>query len=308
MYSKTVPQKQLIPWLAAALIPTTLQLGAGDGWVVALISAGACGLLASWVWHKGATARNPILATAQAIVIVLMLSQLLGVSSKAWPGDNYPAVPLILLALCVWTCWKGTRVAARVGCILYLVVMILYPLVTIIGAEQIKMSWLSPRVVDIPWRVYLLLLLPAAAIILRESKGQRTLGLHVTGIIYVVGTVIVTGVLSFHEAQSINDPFYKMVQSINILGIAPGFDAVLSAGMTVGWYALTCLLLSLAAAWAEHISPRMGKIGLLMAAIVSAGAMLCNLHISSWILAVLATVFWVIIPILTQGLVEEKKS
>ena len=99
-----------------------------------------------------------------------------------------------------------------------------------------------------------------------------------------------------------------MGQSAEVLGIKLCMDAIISAGMTVGWYALICLLLSAAAAWAEIVHPQMGKIGMYLAAVVSVGGVLCNLHISFWILAILATVFWVILPILTQGLVQEKKS
>lgn len=308
MYSKIVPSKQLIPWMVAALIPVTLQLGAGDGWVTALLVAGVSGLIVAWVWHRGLIDRNSILATAQFIVIVLVLAQFLRGTAQAWPGDNYPAVPLILLAICVWTCRKGASVAARVGCVLFWVVLILYLLVMLTGVGGVKLSWLAPRVSSTPWAACVLLLLPSSAIELCDNTKRGGVALLVPNLFYIVGSGIVAGALSPDVVQRLVDPYYTMGQSTEVFGIRLCMDAIISAGMTVGWYALICLLLSAAAAWAEVVHPQMGKIGMYLAAVVSVGGVLCNLHISFWILVILATVFWVILPILTQGLVQEKKS
>ena len=307
MYRNAVPSRQLATWLCTALIPVLLQLAADIGWFTAGITAIVCGAAVAAVWKWGKAPNHPVFACLQYIFIIVLLWNLLPHAALSWPGDNYPAVPLILLALAAWSAHKGAAAAARVGCVLFWLVLLIYLAVLASGTSDIEVKWLRPEVSAAPWSAATLLLIPSAVLHLREEGSGWMPRLLLSGILLLAGTAITAGVLSPELADNMPDPFYTAVRSLNLLGIGQRFEAVLSAAMTAGWFAVLTALLSTAAAHAERIKTQWGKPGLWGTAGLAALGMLCKLHISWWIALILATVFWVVIPILTQGLVDEKK-
>ena len=120
--------------------------------------------------------------------------------------------------------------------------------------------------------------------------------------------MVTVGVLSASVASSIWDPFYEMSRSLSLLGVAKRFEAVVSAGMTVGWFALISLLLTVSGKYFEKIVEGKGRLGIWVCGVVSVIWLLCGLHIPAWMLLSVGTVFWVVTPLLTQGLESEKKS
>ena len=307
MYRNILPSRQLSTWLCAALIPVLLQLTAGVGWLAAGIITVACGLTVAAVWKWGRVLNHPIFAGILYLYIIVLLMNLLPHAAAVWPGDNYPAVPLILLALAVWATRKGASAAARVGCVLFWIVLIIYPAVFLSGTQEINLHWLKPSMPENPWIAIPLLLLPCVALLLRKPQDGWNDRLLLPGAFLLAATIMTAGILSSKYANTLPDPFYTATQSISLLGVAQRFEALLSAGMTVGWFSLLSLMLSIAAACAEKMNPRWGSRGLWGAAVLAAAGMLCNLHIIWEIASILAAVFWVAIPLITQGLVREKK-
>ncbi len=308
MYRNTVPPRQLATWLCTALIPVLLQLAAGLGWLTAGITAIACSAAVAAVWKWGKAPDHPVVACLQYLFIIVLLWNLLPHAAHSWPGDNYPAVPLILLALAAWSAHKGAAAAARVGSVLFWVVLLIYLAVLAAGTSEINFAWLRPEVSAVPWTAATLLLIPSAVLHLRKEGSRWSLRLLLPGLFLLIGSVMTAGILSAKFASESHDPFYTAVRSLNLLGVAQRFEAVLSAAMTAGWFAALTALLSAAAAQAEQVKRKWSKPGLWVSAGLSALGMLCKLHISWWITVILATVFWVAIPILTQGLVGGKKS
>lgn len=304
MFRNTVPSRQLATWLSVALAPVLLQLCAGIGWAAALLTSVVCGVAVFTVWKWGGVATHPAIACLQYLYIIVLLWNLLPNTAMSWPGDNYPAVPLILLALAAWSVNKGADAAARVGCVLFWIVLIIYLAVIVSGVGSIKAAWLIPKPPKVHWKAATLLLIPGAAVVLNQSEQSRTPRLFLSGMVFVAGSVITAGILSPHYAAALPDPFYTAVRSLNVLGVARGFEAVLSACMTAGWFSLLSVLLSVAAAQLQQ----WGRGGVWLATGLSALGMLCKMYISWEIMALLASVFWVIIPLTTQGLVREKKS
>ena len=280
MYRNSVPNRQLATWLCAALIPTLLQLAAGIGWPMAVIVAAVCTGVVSVVWKWGKAPEHRLLAGLQYLYIIVLLCTLLPYSAMSWPGDNDPAVPLILLALAAWSANKGADAAARVGCVLFWLVLIIYLTVLASGTSGIKINWLRPGNSADPLPAVVLLLIPCITLTLRKEKKGWSPRLLLPGIFLVAAAVITAGNLSPALAQRLPDPFYSAVRSLNILGIAQRFEAVLSAGMTVGWFSMFAVLLSSATGYAECIKPQLGKKGLWISAGLSALGMLCKLHIT----------------------------
>lgn len=308
MYSKTLPSRQLATWLSAALIPVLLQLSVGDGWpaVSVAVIVGTVATITVWKWGK--VPAHPIIAVLQILYILVLLMQLLPSIAFSWPGDNYPVVPLIVLALAAWSANKGASAAARVGCVLFWIVLIMYLIVLATATKEITFSWLRPDAFSFPWMSLAVILLPCAGIVMRCDESKWDPRVLLPGVLLLAGTCVTAGVLSPERVRELSDPFYIMSRSVNLLGIAQRFEAVLSAGMTVGWYSLVSATLSISAAWAEKVGAGLASGAVWGTAAAAAVGMLCNLHISWQVLAIFASVFWVGIPILTQGLVRTKKS
>lgn len=308
MFCNTVSTRQLATWLCTALIPLLLQLAAGAGWVTAGITAAISFAAVFAVWKWGKACQNPVIAGLQYLFIIVVLWNLLSGAAKCWPGDNDPAVPLILLALAAWSAQKGAAAAASVGCVLFWLVLLIYLAVLAAGTPAIKPAWLVPKAPADPWLALTLLLVPCAVLALRRKESQWNARLLLPGLFLLVGSAITAGILSPELASKLPDSFYTAVRSINLLGTAQRFEPVLSAAMTVGWFAILTVLLTSAASQAEQIKPQWSKPSLWIAYGVTALGALCKLHIPWYIAAILASVFWVVIPLLTQGLVGGKKS
>lgn len=294
-------------WLSAALTPTLLQLASGVGWPAAAITAAVCSGAVFAVTKWGKFTRTPILMWLQYLYIVVLLCSLLPYAAYSWPGDNYPAVPLILLALAVWSANKGAQAAARVGCVLFWLVLGIYLIVLALGTGEVKMEWLRPMQAASSWQAVTLLLIPCGAMTVMGKASKWDIRLLLTAGIWILSTVVAAGVLSPERAKELSDPLYTTVRSLALPGIAQRFEALLSAGMTVGWFGLLTVLLTMSAGTIEAVKHAWGKKALWGCALLAGTGMLCNLHISWVILALMASVFWVIIPILTQGLVRLKK-
>lgn len=308
MYRDTVSPRQLATWLCAALIPVLLQLAAGEGWVVASVVVTVCSALVVAVWKWGRTTANRFVCCLQYLYIIVLLWKLLPHTASAWPGDNFPAVPLITLILAAWSACKGAEASARVGCVLFWIVLITYLAVLASGTPEVKLHWLQPKLCASPWNAVVVLLIPGAVRHLQKEGHNYNLRLLLPGAFLMASVIMTAGILSADRTTQMKDPFYTAVQSIDLLRLAQRFEALLSAAMTAGWFSLLTLLLCANAASAQQIRTQWGRPGLWLTVAAAAVGLLCKLHIPWWILAILAAVFWVVVPLLAQGLVPEKKS
>ena len=308
MYSDKIPQRQLSAWLCAALIPTVIQLTAGSPWVSVLLVSAISLLCIFLRWHYGITPEGKLWLMLQWLLAVAVLGEICRSSVKSWPRGGHDAVALILLALALWSALKGTYAAARVGCVLFWFILLLYLVLLGAGIKEVKMSGLIPSKGDADAMGCVLLLTPAAAGIHLAKEEVWKPQLAIIGGFCTVAAAVTAGVLSPYVAGVRENAFYEMTRSLNLLGQARRFEAVLSAGMTVGWFSLMSLYLSVSAKLAEIIRTGSGKVGAIGAAILASGYLLCGLTIPGWLLLILTAIFWVLLPLLTQGLGMIKKS
>lgn len=308
MFHKKIPARQLSAWLFAAITPVLIKLSAGTSWLVLGITAIVCSLAAWCVWKWGSQIRNRWVSLLQCVFIIILIGNLVSESAGSWPGDNYPAVPLILLALAAWSAQKGPSAAARVGTVLFWFVIIMYLVVFGAGVKDIQPKWLTPQWAGPDWNSVVLLLTPAVAAVLLKQDEKWGPRLLLPAAFLLGAAIIVAGVLSPDVAEKTENTFYEMSRSLNLLGVAKRFEAVISAGMTVGWFALLTLYLTICGRFLENAKKDMEKSGVWIGAVGAAAWMLFGMHISGEILAIIAAVFWVGIPILTQGIGAIKKS
>lgn len=308
MFREKIPAPQLSAWLFAAMVPVGLQLLGGESWLWVGCAAALSLLMASILWRRPREVSKWESGLLFIYVSVLM-GQLLHETAQSWPvGNSDPAVPLILLALGAWSAQKGTGAAARVGAVLFWVVLGLYLAVYAAGVKDVKLSWLKPGS-DIPDGIGLTVyLLPWATAGLLKAKGAPGKHGWLTLIFLTAGAVITAGVLSPVAAEQTENAFYEMCRSLDLLGVARRFEVLICAGTTVGWFAMLSMLLSLCGSYAQKIFPGLGRAGVWAAAGTAAVWRLCGLHINPNFLVLAGAVFWVGIPLLTQGLEKIKKS
>ena len=144
MNSRKLPHRQLSAWLAAGLIPTTIQLIAGVSWLSVLLGV-IVSLLCIWLrWSFGAEPRGKLLSFLQWFLLVAVLITACSHASKSWPGGEHPVVGIILLGLALWSVRKGTSAAARVGSVLFWFVLGLYLVLFGAGMKEVQLRNLEP--------------------------------------------------------------------------------------------------------------------------------------------------------------------
>ena len=308
MFRECLPGRQLSAWIFAAVTPVAIQLTAGTSWLWTGIVSVVCALAVRLVWTKGAVTLPKWFAVLGFIVVALTAGELVSAAGYSWPTGNRMAVPMILLALAAWSAQKGPSAAARVGCVLFWAVVAIYFIVLAAGAKEVQMQWLRPVGSALDWDLVIVSLAPAAACVLLEKERRWSPRLMLPGAFILCASIITAGVLSPAVESKLEDAFYEMSRSLSVLGVAKRFEAVVSAGMTLGWFALLNLYFTVCGKYFERICCGWGRIGVFMGAAIAGVWLLCNLHIPKEALAIMAAVFGVVLPLLAQGIERIKKS
>lgn len=301
MYREALAVRKLKLWLAA-LCPVAVQLAAtADWWKSGAVTLlGLAVVWAVWRWGKF----SGWASLCGAAILVLYFGQILQGAAQVWKGNSYPAVPLFLLALAVWSVWKGAKAAACVGCVLFWVVLLIYPLVYGAAIRDVRWEW-TKEGGNIGWELWLLLLAPAMGKLLLNEKKTGALPL-ITVVLTTLSGLLTAGILG----SACDKGFYEMVRAIDLLGVVKHFEALISAAATLGWFALASFTLTICGAAGEMLG-RSGRLFLLGGALLTMVWMLCKITISGWILLLNAAIFWALIPVLTQwidGIKKRKKS
>lgn len=305
MYLEKIPARQLGSWCFAAMVPTLIWYTSSSSWPVVVVVAVVAGAAVWWVWCRGGS-REDKAWWLRALFAVLVAGVVAKASAASWPGDNAPGVPLILLALAAWSAGKGPSAAARVGCVLFWFVLGLYLLVLGSAAKEIQWRWLQPTSEDVPWMGLVIGLLPGAAVYLKKEQ-EVSLRVVVPGGFGVAASLVTAGVLSPWVAEKVPDAFYEMTRSLEVLGVARRFEAVLSAGMTVGWFSCLTILLSVVGEAVEHHKEGQGRAAVYVGAAVAGVWVLLDRRLPALVFAVSALVLWTIVPLLDNGEKERKR-
>lgn len=292
-----IPARQLSAWLFAAITPPLIQLACGASWAWLGFLGCSCLILGRAVRHCGAEVPR-LLCWPGFALLVLVAGELARAGGEGWPmAGSHPAVSLSLLALAAWSASKGGDAAARVGGVLFWFTIIMYAFVGVAGVSKIEPAWLAPtgRVPD--GLCVVLLLLPAGAMCLPVERngafGKVVLALAVT-----LGAVILTqGILSPEVAGDVAQPFYEMGRSLEFLGVAQRFEALICTAAVTGWFCALALVLSIAGELVRRVIPGGRSWGIWGGAVLSAIWSFGEVRINGWILSVLAGILWVLTPI-----------
>ena len=229
--------------------------------------------------------------------------------SESWlSGDVYPWVPLILLTLGCVSAQRGMENAARVGSILFWLVVLVYVSVVIAGTSVAEGMELSCNVGVVDERLIVVFLIPAVAAIWKDWSASVPIGALGGVLLFaVLLSVMITSALSLPVAVNTEMPLHKWVQGLSFAGTLRRFEAIVSVALNMGWFALLAYLVSVAGKLANAIKDGTYGKGCWGSAVGAALIMVSMNGIGPRMLSLGSVVMWVITPV-ALFLVRKKKK
>ena len=275
--------KQNTLWLLAALAAPLAHFS-GSGWLTA--SLAVLSVLPLTALPKSWEGMPKGLATVQVLWLGAVAGAFLTGSAAYWPSDNAMPVPLTILALAAVT---GTAAASRIGAVLALCMVLPAIPAAVSGAARAEPDWLRPVLGPWPWGLTLALLVPN----LPAAKERGGSGVWYAGLLAVLLAALTQGVIAPTVAASVPDPFFQTARTLGYL------EPVIAGAVTLGWYALTVLLLKSAEQTAGESGLR-GRWPSVLAVGTAAGAILMGVQLHGPFWALLSVFLWVLIPFWTK--------
>ena len=275
-------QKNL--WLLAAIAAPAAHFS-GCGWLTAGLTALVIGALT--FWSKGWGELSRPVGLIQILWLGIVAGSLLPASAVYWPSDNDLAVPLTILVLAAWT---NSAAAPRIGAVLAFCMALLAIPQAASGAAHMKLDWLHPARSSWSSGLAVALLLPCLPAVAGERKGRAVFG---SVVLATLLAVLVQGVISPAAAAALPDAFYQTARTLGYL------EPIAAVWMTLGWYAMTALVLHSVREIARSSGLKQTTANVLAVG-TAVGCILFEVQLYGWILPVLSAVLWVLVPILSK--------
>lgn len=288
-------------WSAAAAA-AVLANASGAGWLACGILAGILLPLGAW-GQDGWGKMGKAMALVQVLWMTVMLGLLLPDAAGYWPSPNAYIVPLSLLLLAMLP--AQSKQNARTGAVLLVSMLVLFVPVALSGAAAVEIRYLNPQ-----WNYWSMALVPAMLLpalggcLERQSGGSRRRVLLGIGIFAVAAGIVTQGILGESLCRQEVVPFHTAAQTMRLGGLSR-FEAIVSMGMTLGYYAVGSYLISCVKAMARTAGiPEKASVWM-----AGAGAALVGVMPSPdpWIAAVGCGILWGVVPIL-YGKKKSKKG
>ena len=296
MSTNEITTKHLIVWIISSMIGAIVFCADGN-WIGTLIGGSVVSLLVWLSLRLGDHWNGSVYRIVQCIWLSVVLSQLLGYSADCWPtGERtFPVVPLSLLTLATISAHKGSECTAKGVCVLFWIMAGLLGIVVISGIPELNLAFLEPRNALVKPQILFLYLLPS----LTGFFKYKIKSVYPFGVLIVFGVCIsvwICGILSQQIANVAVWPFYESAKSVQFLNIAKRLESLVSAGVTIGNYALYSLLLCAAGNIGERFGKRRAAVNL--SSVTAAGFMLLNVKIDDSFLIIASGFLWVFLPLL----------
>ena len=293
-----ISSKCISLWILGALIAPTLTIAAGIPWIDMLSMAAVFSVISIAILSG---TRNVVrfgkwFSILECVWLGIVCGTFARMARFGWDDGNVQlVVPLVLLVIAAFAAQNGSQRAARQSGSILWITGVTVMIVLCAGLGEIK--WELPQPGKQPmWEMGMVFLLPCAAVFLpTENKKKLRITIGISLLLATAAAVIVSG-----STKDLRQPFYEYSKSIQILGSARRFEALVSCAMTAGWFSLLTVLLCGAG---ELNRGHLGcKRGVWMTAAIAAVSVLCNLSIP-WNWAVFLTLlFWGVIPLGIQFL------
>ena len=305
MYSHRVQQPLLWAWTSVAMTAPLAYYAGRCHWVFVLFIGVLCGLLCQYVL----TAKEKTVclgvwySVLQFLWLGIALGEMVRWSAMCWPNDSGLAVSLILLALAASAAACGTARAAGVCGVLVWGVGILYIILAAAGISNLHPKWLKlgdavPKVY--PVELIFVFLLPVGARTLGSEQNKKA-WIGITAML-LFGTLLAMwtiGGLSEPVSREYEFPFYEFCKSLQLVGSVKRFEALIAVALTVGFFGVESMLLSLGAGLAEAVRKECGKKGICISALIGAAAATIPTEYGGIVLAAGSLIFWGLQPFFT---------
>lgn len=264
-------------WILVASAAPAAHFLSGTTWY--LVPAGT---LVAWLfWAYSPPAQGKILSLLGVAAAGLMLCRSVSCMTDGWQDFGAgPVMPLTILALAVWACWRQDGRSRRVCCTLFWLVT---PLLAVVLAAGIKeIHWDRFMRPEIRWDADGIWVLLLPCLWAGEEHGRRWKGWALGLTILCTALAAVTWGCLGPEGS-----FYDLAGSLNLFGVVQRFEPVVAAALTMGWFCFACYLMTAAAERWKACFPKTpaGIIPLVLAA-AAAVVLPLNLSVSSWLVSV----------------------
>lgn len=304
MYREKIHPRQMSAWLFTAMSAPILTMAGKSGWLetaTAALILGGLSWYSFWVQQRSDAKPGTVIGVMQILWICVILGQIGRWTIGIWPAAAHQKlVPMMLLLLAAISASGGVSASARCSSTLWWLVMLIYIAICISGLKDITGQWLRPTWQEVRPEILLVMLLPAAAGFLKTERNGVTKRAYLWVAIFAVGAAIWTiGSLSSRVAKNIAWPFYETCKGLNLYGIAERFEVFASAAVSIGYYSLCNLLLSVCGSIGEGSLSGRGKGSIIIAWAISCVFVLIIPEYKG-LSAVLGTaVLWIIVPIIS---------
>lgn len=242
---------------------------------------------------------------ATALFVLLLLWRLVPATDSAFPDDDtLPFVPLVLLAVTAWAAWHGRAAVIRAVGVLFFFLAALYAVVFAAALPDAKPDRLRIWDETVSLLPAAVLLLPSFGLYLTRPKQGRRFPILLLLLLILLPTAVAAVCAAVPGSRG---SFYEMAKSIEVLSVAQRLEPLVSALLTLGWFAAISLLTLSVGEMADAVglSPRVASVA---ACLLAAPSAVWDLALPDGLLAGLGAVFCVIFPLLTLIVAARKKS
>lgn len=320
--------RQINAWSLCTLsVPATLALS-GCGWVWVLggsVLAGVLTAAAAGMQRRAGTGMREALVFAFGI----RSGRILAACSLAWLlfaaagaaaacqtvfeddlGPFAPAVPLLLAAL---ACGKGRAAAGRVCAVLAMCAAGLYAIIAAASLRHIQGAWCRPWGVPADAALaFCLCLTPAGLLFMTdgdETAAPSPAAAAANALLPAVPAFLAAACLSPELARAERLPLLTLSKSLSVLSVMQRFELLLSVAQMLGVFSLLAMLACAALHMTEIFrTERSGKAGGGVFCLLALGGSFLMQWVPLWVWAVGTAIFWGVMPILTQVIVNIKKT
>ena len=327
MRDKLTP-RQVRAWSLCALsVPAAMALP-GCGWLWVLGgSVLACALAAcqqAMQRRSGLSMRQALvrafgtgggrsMAAAELLWLLFAASGAAAASQIAFEDDLGPFLPAIPLLLAALAGQKGRLAAGRVCGVLSLCLAGLYAVIAAASLRHVQADWCRPQGVPTDATLaFCLCLGPVCMAFVTAEEETPRISIGTTAasaLLPAVPAFLTAACLSPELARQEALPLLTLTKSLSVLSVMQRFELLLSVAQLLGLFALLAMLVCVAESMLGAVQQknRMGSSGGVFCLLAFGGSFLAY-RLPIWAWAVGAAIFWGVLPVLTQVIVNIKNT
>lgn len=254
-----------------------------------------------------------VVAAAELLWLLFAASGAAAASQIAFEDDLGPFLPAIPLLLAALAGQKGRLAAGRVCAVLALCLAGLYAVIAAASLRHVQGDWCRPQGVPADAALaFCLCLGPVCMAFVTAEEETPRISPGVTAasaLIPAVPTFLTAACLSPELARQEPLPLLTLTKSLSVLSVMQRFELLLSVAQLLGLFALLTMLVCTAEHMTDAVRQKKGagSTGGVFCLLAFGGSFLAY-RLPIWCWAVGAAIFWGVLPILTQVIVNIKKS